>query len=107
MSYYLEYTVPAGSEEDGFEFPVNDEQRGETIPLTETDADVVHTDSLPVRTEVFGASLPEAQQATESILPNSRARHAKLYDDSADSLQPGAGTLTARYAEGTGWQDAV
>lgn len=106
MSYYLEYTVPAGPEEDGFEFPISDERSGETIPLTETDADVVHTDSLPVRTEVFGASLAEAQQAAESILSNSKARQARLFDDTTDSLQPGAGTLVARYTEGAGWQDA-
>ena len=106
MSYYLEYTIPAAPDGESFEFPVSDEHRGYTVPLSETDAEIVRTDQLPARSEVFGASLAEAKEAAESILSNSKADAAQLYDDPDDSMQPGAGTLVASYTVGGGWQDA-
>jgi hypothetical protein len=105
MSYYLEYVIPAGPDEGNFEFPVSEEHRGYTVPLTETDAEVVRTDQLPARTEVFGASLDEAKEAAESILANSKADKAELYEDPDDSMQPGSGTLVASYTQGGSWQD--
>ena len=105
MSYYMEYAVPADPDEGNFEFPVSEEQRGYTVPLSETDAEVISTDTLPVRTEVFGASLAQAKEAAESILSHSKADQARLFDDPDDSMQPGAGTLVASYTESDGWQD--
>src|SRR3954447_3009320 len=81
MSYYVEYLVPADPDEGNFEFPVSEEQRGYTVPLSETDADVVSADNLPVRTEVFGAALAEAKDAVASILSHSKADQARLFDD--------------------------
>jgi hypothetical protein len=105
MSYFLEYIVPAGQDDGDYEFPVSEEHRGYTVPLTEVDVDVVRTDRLPVRTEVFGASLDEAKTAAEEILSNSKASQARLFDDPSESMQTGAGTLIASYAQGSGWQD--
>ena len=105
MSYFLEYVIPAGQGDGDYEFPVSEEHRGYTVPLTEVDAEVVHTDRLPVRTEVFGASLDEAKTAAEEILSNSKASQARLYDDPTESRQQGAGTLIANYAQGSGWQE--
>lgn len=105
LSYYLEYVVSPDPDEGHFEFPVSEEQRGYTVPLSETDADVISTDSLPVRTEVFGASLAEAKEAAESILSNSKADQARLFDDPDDSMQPGSGTFIAVYTKSDGWQD--
>lgn len=105
MSYFLEYVIPTGQGDGDYEFPVSEEHRGYTVPLTEVDAEVVHTDRLPVRTEVFGASLDEAKTAAEEILSNSKASQARLYDDPTESMQTGAGTLIASYVQGSGWQE--
>ncbi|WP_457972422.1 hypothetical protein [Arthrobacter sp. D1-17] len=106
MNYFLEYTVPAAPEDAEFEFPHNEIQSGTTIPLSETDSEIVHTPELPARTGIIGATIPEAKLEAEQLINHSRATEASLYEDPSNSLQAGVGTLVATYLEGRGWQDA-
>jgi hypothetical protein len=106
MTYFLEYTIPAASEDAGFEFPHDEINSGTTIPLSETDAEVVHTPELPARTGIIGATVPEAKLEAEQLITHSRASEASLYFDPSNSLQTGVGTLVATFSEGRGWQDA-
>ncbi|MDQ4047305.1 MAG: hypothetical protein M3127_08080 [Actinomycetota bacterium] len=106
MNYFLEYTVPAAPEDTEFEFPHNEIQSGTTIPLSETDSEIVHTPELPARTGIIGATIPEAKLEAEQLINHSRATEASLYEDPSNSLQAGVGTLVATYVEGRGWQDA-
>ncbi|MFJ5694847.1 hypothetical protein ACIP9X_13445 [Arthrobacter sp. NPDC093125] len=106
MNYFLEYTVPAAPDDAEFEFPYNEIQSGTTIPLSETDSEIVHTAELPARTGIIGATVPEAKLEAEQLINHSRATEALLYEDPSNSLQSGIGTLVATYVEGRGWQDA-
>jgi hypothetical protein len=106
MTYFLEYTVPAGPDNAEFEFPYDEIQTGTTIPLSETDAEIVHTPELPGRTGIIGATVPEAKLEAEQLITHSRASEAALYEDPSNSLQAGIGTLVATFVEGRGWQDA-
>ncbi|WP_138415919.1 hypothetical protein [Sinomonas gamaensis] len=101
MTYYIEYTVP--SEGGDADLPVNEQESGATIPLTEVPAEHVHTSELPARSAVLAASLDEAKEAAEEVISHSKATRAELFDDDADSLEAGSGRLVARYAEGEGW----
>lgn len=103
MSYYVEYTLPADAGEQ-FEIPVSEEKSGYTVPLSETDAPVISTEQLPVRSGVFGSTLEEAKTAAEEIISHSKAERALLYEDSADSNEIGAGKLVSQFAPETGWQ---
>ncbi|MBT2248890.1 hypothetical protein JHV56_09295 [Arthrobacter sp. BHU FT2] len=105
MTYFLEYTVPAASSDGEFEFPHDEINPGTTVPLSQTDADVVHAPELPARTGIVGATVPEAKLEAEQLIANSRASEASLYFDPSDSLQAGVGTLVATFTEGAGWQD--
>lgn len=106
MSYFLEYTIPAGPDDADFAFPHDDINSGTTIPLTQTNAEVVHASELPARTGIIGASVPEAKLEAEQLIAHSRAPGASLYFDPSDSLQPGVGTLVATFSKGQGWRDA-
>lgn len=106
MNYFLEYTVPAAPDDAEFEFPHNEIQSGNTIPLSETDSEIVHTPELPARTGIIGATIPEAKLEAEQLINHSRATEASLYEDPSNSLQSGVGTLVATYVEGRGWEDA-
>jgi len=106
MTYFLEYTVPAAPGEAEFEFPHDEIQSGTTVPLTQTNAEVVHTPSLPARTGIVGATVPEAKLEAEQLITHSRASEASLYFDPSNSLQAGVGTLVSTFTEGRGWQDA-
>lgn len=106
MNYFLEYTVPAGPDNAEFEFPYDEIRTGNTIPLSETDAEIVHTTELPARTGIIGASIPEAKLEAEQLIIHSRATEGSLYEDPSNSLQAGVGTLVATFVEGRGWQDA-
>jgi hypothetical protein len=106
MNYFLEYTVPTAPEDTEFEFPHNEIQSGTTIPLSETDSEIVHTPELPARTGIIGATIPEAKLEAEQLINHSRATEASLYEDPSNSLQAGVGTLVATYVEGRGWQNA-
>lgn len=106
MTYFLEYTIPAGPDDAEFEFPHDEISPGTTVPLSETDAEVIHTPVLPARTGIIGATVPEAKLEAEQLITHSRATEAALYFDPSNSLQTGVGTLVARFADGSGWQDA-
>lgn len=106
MNYFLEYTVPAGPDNAEFEFPYDEIRTGNTIPLSETDAEIVHTSELPARTGIIGATIPEAKLEAEQLIIHSRATEGSLYEDPSNSLQAGVGTLVATFVEGRGWQDA-
>ncbi len=106
MTYFLEYTVPAASDDAEFAFPHDEVKAGTTIPLSETDADIVHTPELPARTGIIGATVPEAKLEAEQLITHSRATEGRLYFDPSNSLQAGIGTLVATFSEGRGWQDA-
>lgn len=106
MTYFLEYTIPAASDDAGFEFPYDEINAGTTIPLTQTHAETVHTPDLPARTGIIGATDAEAKLEAEQLITHSRATEAALYFDPSNSLQAGVGTLVATFAEGRGWQDA-
>lgn len=106
MTYFLEYTIPAASEDAEFEFPHDEINSGTTIPLAETNAEVIHTAELPARTGIIGATVPEAKLEAEQLITHSRASEASLYFDPSNSLQAGVGTLVATFSEGRGWQDA-
>jgi hypothetical protein len=106
MNYFLEYTVPAAPDDAEFEFPHDEIQTGTTIPLSETDSEIVHTPELSARTGIIGATVPEAKLEAEQLINHSRATEASLYEDPSNSLQAGVGTLVATYVEGRGWHDA-
>ncbi|UZX02061.1 hypothetical protein F8G81_05070 [Arthrobacter sp. CDRTa11] len=106
MTYFLEYTIPAPSDAAEFEFPHDEINAGTTIPLAETNAEIVHTPELPARTGIVGATVPEAKLEAEQLITHSRATEGSLYFDPSDSLQAGVGTLVATFVEGRGWQDA-
>jgi len=106
MTYFLEYTVPAAPDNAEFEFPHDEIQTGTTVPLSETDAEIVHTPELPARTGIIGATVPEAKLEAEQLITHSRATEATLYDDPSNSLQSGVGNVVATFVEGRGWQDA-
>jgi hypothetical protein len=103
MGYFVEYHIPAADEDEDFEFPVSEEHSGYTIPLSETDAEVIHTPELPARSGVLGATLEEARKAAEEIIGHSRATEALLYDDPENSTESGSGTVVGRYTQGGGW----
>ena len=106
MNYFLEYTVPAGPDNAEFEFPYDEIRTGNTIPLSETDAEIIHTPELPARTGIVGATIPEAKLEAEQLIIHSRATEGTLYEDPSNSLQAGVGRLVATFVEGRGWQDA-
>lgn len=106
MTYFLEYTIPAAPDSAEFDFPHDDVQAGETIPLSETNAKIVHASELPARTGIIGATVPEAKLEAEQLIIHSRASEGTLYDDPSNSLQEGVGRLVATFREGRGWQDA-
>jgi hypothetical protein len=106
MNYFLEYTVPAGPDNAEFEFPYDEIRTGNTIPLSETDAEIIHTPELPARTGIVGATIPEAKLEAEQLIIHSRATEGSLYEDPSNSLQAGVGRLVATFVEGRGWQDA-
>lgn len=106
MTYFLEYTIPAAPEDAEFHFPHDEINSGTTIPLSETDAEIVHTPELPARTGIIGATVPEAKLEAEQLITHSRASEGSLYFDPSNSLQAGVGTLVATFSEGRGWQDA-
>lgn len=105
MTFFLEYTVPVACDAE-FEFPNDEINSGTTVPLTRTDADVVHTPVLPARTGIIGATVPEAKLEAEQLITHSRASEASLYFDPSNSLKAGVGTLVSTFTEGGGWQDA-
>ena len=106
MTYFLEYTVPTAPDSAEFEFPHDEIQTGTTVPLSETDAELVHTPELPARTGIIGATVPEAKLEAEQLITHSRATAATLYEDPSNSLQSGVGNVVATFVEGRGWQDA-
>lgn len=106
MTYFLEYTISAGPDNAEFEFPHDEVQAGETIPLSETKAEIVHTPELAARTGIIGATIPEAKLEAEQLILHSRASEGLLYDDPSNSLKEGVGRLVATFREGSGWQDA-
>ncbi|WP_045731990.1 hypothetical protein [Pseudarthrobacter chlorophenolicus] len=105
MTYFLEYTIPAASSDAEFEFPHDEINSGTTIPLAQTDAEVVHSSELPARTSIVGATVPEAKLEAEQLISHSRASEAALYFDPSESLGTGVGTLVATFTDGGGWQD--
>lgn len=106
MTYFLEYTIPAGPGNAEFEFPHDEVQAGETIPLSETNAEIIHTPELPARTAIIGATVPEAKLEAEQLIIHSRASEGTLYDDPSNSLREGIGRLVATFRKNQGWQDA-
>jgi hypothetical protein len=106
MTYFLEYTVPTAPDNAEFEFPHDEIQTGATIPLSEMDAEIVHTPELPARTGIIGATVSEAKLEAEQLILHSRATEVTLYEDPSNSLQAGVGNVVATFAEGSGWQDA-
>lgn len=103
MGYFVEYHLPPADDDDEFEFPVSEEHSGYTIPLSETDAEIVRAPELLARTGVIGASLTEAQAAAEEIIGHSRATEALLYEDPKNSTESGSGTVVGKYTQGGGW----
>lgn len=106
MTYFLEYTIPAAPDDAEFEFPHDEINPGTTIPLSETDAEIIHTPELPARTAIVGATPAEAKLEAEQLITHSRATEGELYLDPSNSLQAGVGTLVAKFIEGSGWRDA-
>ena len=106
MTYFLEYTIPAAPDDAEFEFPHDEINPETTIPLSETDAEIIHTPELPARTAIVGATPAEAKLEAEQLITHSRATEGELYFDPSNSLQAGVGTLVAKFAEGSGWRDA-
>lgn len=104
MAFYIEYRVSA-AEDEHFDIPVNDQEPGYTVPLSETDAPVISAKDLPIRSGVFGSTLDEARSAAEEIIGHSKATAAKLFEDDENSNDIGSGTLLAEYSEDTGWTD--
>jgi hypothetical protein len=106
MTYFLEYTVPAASDDAEFEFPNDEINADVTVPLKKTVANTVHTPELPARTGIVGATDSEAKLEAEQLISHSRAQEASLFFDASNSLQSGVGTLVATFIEGRGWQDS-
>jgi hypothetical protein len=106
MAYYVEYIIGQPEDDDHYEIPVNDDEPGYTIPLTETDAEMVDVEQLSARSGVFGADLAEAKEAAEEIISHSKSTQAALYEDEANSTEQGSGTLLATFRQGRGWQEA-
>lgn len=103
MTYFLEYTVPASDDGGEIAFPVSEQDRGYTVPLTETDAEVVHSENLPVRSSILGSSIAEAKAEAEEVIRHSNAETGFLYDDPSDSAQAGSGELILKYGK-SGWE---
>jgi hypothetical protein len=103
MGYFVEYSIPSADKGEEFEFPVSEKHSGYTIPLTETDAEVVHAPELPARSRVLGATLAEAQEAAEQVINHSRATEALLFEDPDNSTVAGSGTLVCKYSQNQGW----
>lgn len=103
MAYFLEYTVPTDAD-GSIAFPVSEQERGYTVPLTQTDAEVVRSEELPVRTSILGSSIAEAKAEAEEILRHSKAETGLLYDDPSDSTQTGSGELVAKFGQ-SGWEE--
>lgn len=104
MAYFLEYTVPASDEDGEYTFPVSEEHRGYTVPLTETDAEIVHSERLPIRGSILASSIEDAKVEAEKIIQNSRATTGYLYEDPGSSSQVGSGNLILKYTESSGWE---
>ena len=105
MTYFLEYKVPPEHDGSEYEFPHDEIRTGTTVPLSETDAPIVHATELPARTGIIGATVPEAKLEAEQLITHSRAREALLYDDPTNSLQEGTGELVSTFEKGRGWTD--
>lgn len=105
MTYFLEYKIPAPPGEAEFEFPHDEIHTGDTIPLSQTSAEHVHTPELPARTRIEGATIPEAKREAEELILHSRAEEGSLYFDPSNSLQAGVGALVSIFTEGKGWVD--
>jgi hypothetical protein len=103
MAYFLEYLVPS-VDGDAVAMPVTDHPEP-TIPLRETDAEVVAAPAMPVRTAVLASSVDQAKAAAEEILSSSKATEAVLYDDPEHSLDSGSGRIVASYRETGGWTE--
>lgn len=106
MTYFLEYIVPAASDDAEFEFPNDEINADTTVPLQKTEDNTVHTPELPARTGILGATDSEAKLEAEQLITHSRAREGSLFFDPSNSLQTGVGTLVATFVEGRGWHDA-
>ena len=106
MTFFLEYTIPTAPDEADFEFPHDDIRAGTTIPLSETNAEIVHAPELPARTSIIGATVPEAKLEAEQLILHSRCSEAALYDDPSNSLQEGTGILVSTFTKGEGWTDS-
>lgn len=104
MTYFLEYTVPADDEGGDIAFPVNEQEDGYTVPLTEPGAEVVHSEKLPVRSSILGSSVAEAKAEAEEILRHSKAETGFLYDDPSGSTEAGSGELILEYGK-SGWEE--
>lgn len=104
MAYFLEYVVPADDGGEGIAFPVSEQERGYTVPLTETDAEVIRSEELPIRTSILSSSIADAKVEAEEILRHSKAETGFLYDDSSDSDQSGSGELILKYGQ-SGWEE--
>lgn len=106
MTFFLEYTIPTPPDETEFEFPYDDVHPGTTIPLSETNAEIVHAAELPARTAIIGATVPEAKLEAQQLILHSRCIEAVLYDDPSNSLREGIGILVSTFTKGQGWTDA-
>jgi hypothetical protein len=106
MTYFLEYTIPAARNGENYVFPVSEKHRGYTIPLSETDAEIVHSSQLPARSSIPSSTLEEAKVEAEEVLRHSKAVSGDLYEDPNGSNEAGSGTLILTYTESAGWQEA-
>lgn len=104
MTFYIEYSVPAEGQE-GARIPLNEQEPGYTVPVTETEAAAVRVSQLPARSAVAGADLEGAKAAAEAVVSHSKATEAWLFDDEDDSLEAGSGILVSVYNAGKGWSD--
>ena len=104
MTFYIEYTVPAEGQE-GARIPLNEQESGYTIPVSETAAEAVRVDQLPARSSVAGADLEGAKAAAEAIVNHSKANEARLFEDEEGSLEAGSGKLVSVFSAGKGWSD--
>ncbi|WP_051298352.1 hypothetical protein [Arthrobacter castelli] len=101
MAYYVEYIIGQPEDDDHYEIPVNDKEPGYTIPLSETDAEVVDVEQLSARSGVFGANLAEAQLAAEEIIGHSKSTQAALYQDEPNSTERGGRNAAGHIPPGT------
>jgi hypothetical protein len=104
MTFYIEYSVPAEGQE-GARIPLNEQESGYTIPVSEVEAGAVRVSQLPARSSVAGADLQSAKAAAEQIVNHSKAKEAQLFEDEEGSLDSGSGKLVAVFSEGKGWSD--